>query len=45
MDIIFESILLLYPIRAIMRLQTTLNNKVIVIMVLSCRLLYVQALP
>ncbi|KAF4772184.1 hypothetical protein HAV15_004967 [Penicillium sp. str.  len=38
LDIIFESILLLYPIRAIMQLQTTLSNKVIVILVLSCRL-------
>ncbi|CAI7616544.1 unnamed protein product [Penicillium crustosum] len=38
LDIIFESILLLYPIRAIVRLQTTLSNKIIVILVLSCRL-------
>ncbi|CAI7668942.1 unnamed protein product [Penicillium discolor] len=38
LDIIFESILLLYPIRAIVQLQTTLSNKVIVILVLSCRL-------
>ncbi|KAJ5511360.1 hypothetical protein N7453_003463 [Penicillium expansum] len=37
LDIIFEIIVLLYPIRAIMRLQTNLNNKVIVILVLSCR--------
>ncbi|KGO58311.1 hypothetical protein PEX2_068210 [Penicillium expansum] len=42
LDIIFEIIVLLYPIRAIMRLQTNLNNKVIVILVLSCRSLYVQ---
>ncbi|CAG8902648.1 unnamed protein product [Penicillium egyptiacum] len=39
LDITFEIILLLYPIRAIMRLQTTLSNKVIVILVLSCRVL------
>ncbi|KAJ5926121.1 hypothetical protein N7516_007894 [Penicillium verrucosum] len=37
LDIIFESMLLLYPIREIMRLQTTISNKVIVILVLSCR--------
>ncbi|KAJ5844785.1 hypothetical protein N7534_008454 [Penicillium rubens] len=37
LDIAFEMVLLLYPIRAITRLQTTLSNKVIVILVLSCR--------
>ncbi|KAJ5425015.1 hypothetical protein N7465_000085 [Penicillium sp. CMV-2018d] len=37
LDIFFESMLLLYPIRAIMRLQTTLSNKVVVILVLGSR--------
>ncbi|KAJ5801764.1 uncharacterized protein N7518_003832 [Penicillium psychrosexuale] len=37
LDIIFEIVLLLYPIRAIVRLHTTINNKVVVILVLSCR--------
>ncbi|OQE36965.1 hypothetical protein PENCOP_c011G00675 [Penicillium coprophilum] len=37
LDIIFEIILSLYPIGAILRLQMTLSNKVIVILVLSCR--------
>jgi hypothetical protein len=31
----------LYPIWAILRLQMTLSNKAIIIMVLSCRVLYV----
>ncbi|CAI7656043.1 unnamed protein product [Penicillium viridicatum] len=38
LDIFFESMLLLYPIRAIMRLQTTLSNKVVVILVLGSRI-------
>ncbi|CAG8046395.1 unnamed protein product [Penicillium nalgiovense] len=41
LDITFEIILLLYPIRAITRLHTTLSNKVIVILVLSCRVLLI----
>ncbi|CAG8048890.1 unnamed protein product [Penicillium nalgiovense] len=41
LDITFEIILLLYPIRAITRLHTALNNKVIVILVLSCRVLLI----
>ncbi|CAG8251087.1 unnamed protein product [Penicillium nalgiovense] len=41
LDITFEIILLLYPIRAITRLHTALNNKVIVILALSCRVLLI----
>ncbi|KAJ5817381.1 hypothetical protein N7447_009614 [Penicillium robsamsonii] len=37
LDIILEIMLSLYPIWAILRLQMTLSNKAIVIMVLSCR--------
>lgn len=40
MDIIFEVILLLYPIRSIFRLHTSISKKATVIMVLSCRGLY-----
>jgi hypothetical protein len=42
LDIIFEVILLLYPVLAILRLQTSLGKKITVILVLSCRVLYVD---
>ncbi|KAJ5153648.1 uncharacterized protein N7500_009087 [Penicillium coprophilum] len=41
LDIIFEIILSLYPTWAILRLQMTPSNKVIVILVLSCRVFLV----
>lgn len=44
LDIIFEITLLLYPVKAILRLQTTLHKRIIVILVLSSRLLYVRCL-
>ncbi|KGO75972.1 hypothetical protein PITC_011550 [Penicillium italicum] len=41
LDVVYETMLLLYPIRAIVRLQTTLTNKVIVILVLSSRFILI----
>ncbi|EKV06536.1 hypothetical protein PDIG_77330 [Penicillium digitatum PHI26] len=41
LDIVFEILMLIYPIGVIVQLQTTLSNKVIVILVLSCRFLLV----
>ncbi|KAJ5344702.1 hypothetical protein N7452_002706 [Penicillium brevicompactum] len=40
-DIFFEIIMVLYPIRSILRLQTSPSKKITVILVLSCRVLLI----
>lgn len=41
-DIVLEIMLVLYPVRVISRLQTSLNKKFIVLVILSCRVVYVR---
>ena len=40
LDLVLEIALVLYPVRMILRLQTSLIKNVIVVLILSCRLVY-----
>ncbi|KAJ5592034.1 uncharacterized protein N7459_002403 [Penicillium hispanicum] len=40
-DIVLEAALILYPVQAIPRLQTSLSKKVVVVLILSCRVVLI----